>query len=113
MNRRGVFAVMAAGLFIFACSPEKESNSSSSGNPLTAPVDYLGAVGQAKNRVQSGVNTAGLKQAVQLFQAQEGRYPKTLQELVDQDYLPSLPTPPAGQKFEYNASTGEFKVVRQ
>lgn len=93
-----------------AAPPPAES--SSSGNPLTAPVDYLGAVGKAQQSAAKTTATVGLKQAIQLFEGQEGRLPKTLQELVP-DYMPALPQPPANMKFDYNAATGEIKVVPQ
>jgi len=113
MNCKSTFAVLAAGLFLFGCSPKEEapSSTSSSGNPLTAPADYVGAAGQAKKRVERGLSTAGLQQAIQMFQAQEGRFPKTLEELVSKQYLDKLPPAPAGQKYQYNATTGDLRVV--
>ncbi len=85
----------------------------SSGNPLTAPTDYLGAVAKAKKLSEGTIETASVGNAIQLFQAQEGRFPKDLNELVTQKYLAALPKPPYQMKFDYNAKTGEFKVVPQ
>lgn len=84
-----------------------------SGNPLTAPTDYLGAVAKAKKLSEGTIETAAIGNAVQLFQAQEGRFPKDLNELVAKQYLSALPKPPYQMKFDYNAKTGEFKVVPQ
>ena len=111
MNGKTFFAFLAAGLVICGCSPEGEK--SSSGNPLTAPADYVGAAGKAKNKADASLSTVGLKQAIQLFNAQEGRNPKNLQELVSKGYLPSVPAAPTGQKFQYNPSTGDLKLVPQ
>ena len=83
----------------------------SAGNPLTAPVDYLGAAGKAKRAAEKTVDTVGLNQAIQLFQAQEGRLPKTLDELVSKRYVSSIPAPPAGMKYDYNPQTGQLRVV--
>jgi hypothetical protein len=83
----------------------------SSGNPITAPVDYLGAVGKAQQSATQTTSTVGLQQAIQHFQIQEGRYPKNLNELVGPNLLTSLPAPPHGMKFDYNPTTGQVKVV--
>ncbi len=76
---------------------------------MTAPADYLGAVGKAqKNAAQ--LADIGLKQAINQFHAVEGRYPKDLQELVTENYLPSLPKAPAGKRYIYNPSNGDLRL---
>ena len=40
-------------------------------------------------------------------------YPKDLNELVTEKYLPRLPEPPYGMKFVYDANTGQAKVVQK
>ena len=80
---------------------------------MTAPVDYLGAVAKAKKTAEKTVEAASLQKTIDLFQAQEGRLPKSLNELVGPNYLSKLPTPPAGMKFDYNPATGQVKVVPQ
>ena len=97
-----------------AAPPPKATNSTAAtGNPITAPVDYLGAIGKARERSIKSIDTVSLNQNVQLFYAQEGRYPKNLNELVAPDYLSRLPTPPPGMKFNYDPATGRFSVVPQ
>lgn len=92
-------------------SSSQQTNSASSGNPLTAPVDYLGAVGNAKQKAVKTVDVASLTQAVQLFQVSEGRLPKDLNELVTTKYIARIPEAPYGQKLVYNASTGQVTVA--
>jgi hypothetical protein len=95
-------------------SPESSpSTNASSGNPLTAPVDYLGAAAKAKKLADKTVSAVGINQAIQLYQAQEGQLPKTLNDLVAKQYLPSIPPPPAGMKYDYNPQTGAVKLVPQ
>jgi hypothetical protein len=106
--------VLLAGLLFSACSkrqPAGESTTnSSSGNPLTAPVDYIGAAGKAQRTASKVIETAGLKQAIGQFAAVEGRYPKSLEELVAEKYLPALPKAPPGQKIIYNPTNGEVRI---
>jgi len=87
------------------------NESYSSGNPVTAPVDYLGAISKAKRSSEKVVQAVSLNQAVQQFAVAEGRYPKDLNELVTGKYLPRLPEPPYGMKIVYDATNGEVKVV--
>ena len=110
--------LLAAGLFLFGCgkmedstTPKLTNAAAGSGNPLTAPVDYLGAVSKAQKSAVKSIDTSYLTQAIQLFNASEGRLPKDLNELVAEKYLPSLPAPPYGMKFEYSPATGQIKVV--
>ena len=104
--------------FLGACTKDNAGSSSTnapptnaSGNLLTAPVDYLGAAASAKKSSERTLNTLGLNQAIQTFYTHEGRYPKSLNELAGSEYLPSLPQPPAGMKYDYNPSTGQVKIV--
>ena len=108
--------LLVAGFCLSGCGGKKEEavpakSSTSGGNPLTAPADYLGAVSKAKQSADKTLVTAGLTQAIQQFYAQEGRFPKDLKELVSPNYLSALPAPPAGMKFNYNPATGELKVA--
>jgi hypothetical protein len=80
-------------------------------NPLTAPVDYLGTVAKAKKTADKTIETTSLNQAIQLFNAQEGRNPKDLNELVTMKYVPSLPAAPYGMEIKYDAGKGSVEVV--
>ena len=107
-------SLLLAGFFFAGCgksdSPaSKSTNASSSGNPLTAPVDYLGAVGQAQKRAGKVVASAGLDQAIKMFYSQEGKFPASLNALVP-DYLQSIPPAPNGMKYSYDPKTGVLKV---
>lgn len=109
--------LLAAGLLLAGCKKDEPgsagpTNASSSGNPLTAPVDYLGAAGKAKQSASKTVLGAGLDQAIRLFYTETGRFPNDLKELTPQ-YLPNVPPPPAGMKYHYDPKTGVVKVVSQ
>lgn len=109
-----VFALALAGCGQKDQSPTttKSTNApAASGNPVTAPVDYLGALAKAKKASEKTIDTASLNKAIQLFQVSEGRYPKDLNELVTEKYLTKLPEAPYGMKIVYDATKGEVKVV--
>ncbi len=94
-----------------AKKPDIDNNSS--GNPITAPVDYLGAVNKARKTAIKQIDLAAVQNAINLFNAQEERYPKDLNEMVQKHYLGQVPEVPAGQQLTYNPKTGEIKIVRQ
>ena len=80
---------LAAGLGLVGCSPSSDKPAppatnapTSSGNPLTAPVDYLNAAAKAQQSAVKTVDVTSLNKALELFNVQEGRFPKDLNELV-------------------------------
>ena len=115
--------VLATATFLLAsgCAKKEETakakenllTNNSSGNPLTAPVDYLGAVNQARKTSLKVIDQTSINNAIQQFNAMEGRYPKDLNELARERYIRAVPEPPAGSRFSYNPANGEFKIVRQ
>jgi hypothetical protein len=90
-----------------------QTNAPAGGSVLTAPVDYLGAIGNAKQKAVKTVDVTSLTQAVQLFNVSEGRLPKDLNELVATQYLTKIPEAPYGQKIVYNPANGQVTVVPQ
>ncbi len=112
--------LLGAALSVAGCSDNSSSsasapgtNTSSSGNPVTAPVDYLSAVARAQQSAVKTVDTVSLNQAIQQFGVDHGRNPKDLNELVEQKYIPKLPQPPYGTKFVYDANTGTVKIEKE
>ena len=105
-------------LILVGCSEQspqsaQATNSVSSGNPITAPVDYLGAISKGQQSAVKTIDTTSISKAVQLFQVEKGRYPNSLDELVQEKYLPRIPETPHGTKLDYDPATGVIKVVKQ
>jgi hypothetical protein len=118
--RPTIFCLVAMGLLAAACAKKEEATqqpnlltNNSSGNPLTAPVDYLGAINQGRKHAIKTIDQAGLNSAIQQFYAMEERFPKDLNELAQKRYVGAVPEPPPGSRFVYNPANGELKVVRQ
>src|SRR5215472_14797496 len=85
---------------------------SSSQAQNTNPADVNNPLVNAKRTADKTIDVTYLNQAVQLFNVQEGRYPKTLDELTPK-YVSQLPEPPLGYKLNYDAIKGEVTVVRK
>ena len=99
--------VAAATVLLAGCG-----NNSSSQAQNTNPADVNNPLVNAKRTADKTIDVSYLNQAVQLFNVQEGRYPKTLDELTPK-YVSQLPEPPLGYKLNYDAVKGEVTVVRQ
>ena len=123
MNTNWIFA-LAVSLALVACgeSPKKdksskenkmsksESTTSEDDNPLLAPVNYVGALGKAKNVSEKKINLSNIQNAINQFNAVEGRYPKSLGELVKEGYYAKLPAPPKSKRYLYDPKTGQVGV---
>ena len=98
-------------LCLFGCKQESQDakKKSDPGNPLNAPVDYVGALNKAQKSAQKTVVTTGLDQALKGFFAQEGRFPTNLNELSAEGF--TIPAPPAGMQYKYDPTTGTISVV--
>ena len=95
---------LALGLLASACGD-------SSGNPATAPVDYLGAVNKGRNKAIIDAGLLQVNSAINQFKATSSQPPASLQELITEGLLAELPAVPNGMKWQYNPQTGEAKVV--
>jgi hypothetical protein len=113
------FLPLVALIITAGCKPSDSSkttsstDTNSSGGVLQAPADYVGALGRAKQNAGKTVDVASLNQAIQMFQVDKGRFPKDLDELVQEKYLKKMPEVPYGMKLDYDPATGTVKVVNQ
>ena len=115
---------VAAGLLLAGCGKNNSSphpqgtnisqttNITDSAHPAPSSADYLGTLMRADKYAVKTIDVSYLNQAVQLFDTQEGRLPKDLNELVP-NYVAKLPAAPYGSKIVYDATSGLVTVVRQ
>src|SRR5271170_1046689 len=98
-------AVLVAWIVAAGCGKEQ------SAAPAAAPTGYVGALVKGQQTAVKVIDATSLNQDIQLFNVQEGRNPKDLNELVTQHYLGQLPDPPPGMKFVYDAAQGKVSVA--
>jgi hypothetical protein len=115
---------VAAGLLLAGCGKTNSSshlqvtktspttNAAESTNPAPSSADYLGTLMRADKSAVKTIDVSYLNEAVQLFNTQEGRLPKDLNELVP-NYVGKLPATPYGTKLDYDPNTGVVKVMPQ
>lgn len=92
---------------------KSQDDSAGVGNAVTAPLDYLAAQGKAKKFAEKTITAAELTSAIQKFNAMEDRFPRDLNELVQQHYLQAPPAAPKGMRWHYDAQTGAVRLVAE
>jgi len=112
------FAICAVlTLLVVGCDHKSTSTTSStnapasSSSPLDAPAGYLKAIANGQQSAVKTIDTTSLNKAIELFNADQGRNPTDLNELVQKKYIPKIPDAPFGTKLVYDASAGNVKVV--
>jgi hypothetical protein len=103
--------LVAAALVVGGCGKERSSPPPAAA-PASAPAGYLGTLVKGQQVAVKTIDVTSLNQDIQLFNVQEGRNPKDLNELVPH-YIGALPDPPAGMKFVYDAAQGKVSVAPQ
>jgi hypothetical protein len=109
-----LISIVAAGL-LAGCG-DKSGSGAQGTNTVNVATNgfggYVKSLGEAQKTADKTIDVTYLNQAIQLFNVQEGRYPKDLQELVP-NYIAKIPDAPYGYKIVYDATTATVKVVQQ
>lgn len=100
-----------AVLLLAGCGKQTAAKSAPGQNPLNAPADYLGGLARGQALAIKVTDLASLNQAIQMFNVNEGRFPKDLNELLQSGLIVKIPAAPYGQKIQYDAATGAVTVV--
>ena len=103
MKKAFTFWLATACFCLVGCKEEKKASTSKdtpSSNPLTAPADYVNALGKAQKQAQKTISTVGIDQALKAFYTDEGRFPTNLAELVSKGAISQVPPPPRGMKYD-------------
>jgi hypothetical protein len=114
MKANFIFAVAAAVLLAGCGDSSKKATQAFNAvsNAVDAPVNYLGAVVQAKKYSEKVIDVSYINEDIQMFNASEGHYPKNLQEMVP-DYLGKIPVMPPGYELIYDTNSWTVRAVQQ
>ncbi len=111
---------LVAGLVVTGCGKHDNSSTTTTtvtsvnnSQPPPAANGYGATLVNAQQAAVKTVDLTSLNEEVQLFNVQEGRFPKDLNELVTKEYIGKLPAAPIGMKLVYDATQGKVTAVRQ
>jgi len=104
-----VLILFSLPFVILSCS-RKEKAKEEDLTIFNAPEKYGGVMSKTLKKSKAMDSLLYLKNRINTFQVEEGRYPSSLNELVEKKYIEKLPEPPAGMQFIYEPSTGNIEV---
>ena len=101
--------LLLAALASSGCSPERS-------RAITEPAadsshDYRQMIERSRARQSSQNSLQDVQDAIQKFQAEIGRPPTNIVELVIRNYVKSIPTLPRGQFFSYDPTRGWLTIT--
>lgn len=102
------FALALAG-----CGEKSNPPAVTTNAPVNQRGDYLSTITRSEQLAVKTVDTTALTSAIAMFQVDKGRWPKDLNELVAEKFIPKIPEVPFGSKLDYDPSTGTVKIVKQ
>ncbi len=101
-----------AGSAAPANAPASGSSNTKSTPTATGPLaDYAHNLMNAEKKATEVTGLAAIEQALNQFNVIEGRYPKSLDELVAMRYMVKIPPAVRGERFIYDPSNGSIKSV--
>jgi len=112
MKKVGIILTFSSILFLFmfsGCNKKKKEEENKL-TPLNAPARYGETMGKAMKKAKIMDVVLPLKNSIDAFYIEEGRYPESLQELVDKGYIKEIPKPPEGMNYYYDPKTGKIEV---
>jgi hypothetical protein len=117
MNANATLALITAAALCAGCDNASQSDpktkSESSGNPATAPADYLKSAADSQKRAVKTIDKAAINKALETFYVQEGRFPKDLYELVEKGFMKKIPEPPFGMELRYDTNAGVVTIEKK
>jgi hypothetical protein len=107
-----LIAVAIVALLLGGCG-KSDSGGTSSGGAANDAMDAAGAMARSQAKAINTVDVASLDKAIQMFNVNEGRFPKDLNELVQAKLIAHIPDAPVGKKIVYDPATGKVSIVPQ
>jgi len=109
MKKMWLFFAVFVAILAVSCTKktQQENQNQSTGNPIE---QYGGVMSKTMKTAKGMDAVMPVKQLVDSFYAQEGRYPASLQELIEKNYVKQIPEPPKGYQYKYNPSVGKVSL---
>jgi hypothetical protein len=113
---QSILISIGAAALLAGCSGKSDSTAPSGTNSVSTATNgfggYVKSLGEAQKTANKTIDVTSINKAIELFNVQEGHFPKELKVLVPA-YMPKIPDAPAGSKLVYDPANGTVKVVPQ
>lgn len=112
MNWIFVLILFVCMISMTSCGKKKEKAASPESDItiMNAGDKYGEVLGGAMKKARKMDVILPLKQLIDSFYAEKGKYPLSLQELVDESYIKQLPKLPSDMRFVYDSSKGSLSI---
>ncbi|MCM8763758.1 MAG: hypothetical protein NC830_00095 [Candidatus Omnitrophica bacterium] len=103
-----IFSIALVSLVLCTSCGKKQKPANppeTGGNPIE---QYGGVMSKTLQKAKGMDVVLPMKQLIDSFYIQEGRYPSTLQELVERNFIREIPVPPKGYRYSYDSSSGKI-----
>ncbi|HNS33093.1 MAG TPA: hypothetical protein PKN36_09000 [bacterium] len=107
MKNANLLLMIVLTLALFSsCKGKKGEPEPGDLTPVNAAGKYGDVMVKTKKEAESINAVLPLKQLVDSYWAEEGKYPASLQNLVTSGYVKKLPDPPEGTEYDYDPLSG-------
>jgi len=108
--------VLVLGLVVAGCSKKKDAATATNAaaepaNPAAAPAAPAASPDQARVEREASFQTQDLQLSVEAYEKIYKRTPASLEQMVQEGFLASLPPAPPGKRFTLDPATARVSVV--
>ena len=105
-------ALLTTALIVGGCGKKESGAAGEASEKRGDPVSgYVRSTLESKDVATGMIGLSAIRAAVKVYQVQEGSNPNSLQDLVSKGYLGQLPPEPTGQRYLYDARTGDVQLA--
>lgn len=98
--------ILSAALLAGCSDSNQPAPTTDAADAASAPVDYLKSAADSQKKAVRTIDLAAINKAIESFYVQEGRFPKSLEELEEKAFVRVIPLPPPGKKINYDTNNG-------
>ena len=103
---------LAAGLLLGCNDARQQPQKTSDSSVASAPADYLKSAAESQKKAVKTIDLVAINKAIEAFYVQEGRFPKSLEEVEEKKFMRAIPLPPPGMMINYDTNSGVVTIEK-
>ncbi len=113
MRRILILVTVLAITLPLSCGKKEEPKEEAEPEEKGIVEEYFDTVVRAPARTQIKMGLITINKAIEAFVVMEGRYPESLDELIEKDYITKLPELPPRKRFLYDPKSHEVTIIEE